>query len=74
MLPETVKVKHMPLITVGAADREKQVIDFLKNTTAKSYTEAAKMYEERYGMDWQSVLTGMFTPTLKRSFRDRIAG
>ncbi len=51
---------RMPIITIGQGDRDKQVLDLIKNNSPIKVHDLAEKYEETYGVNINSVLANFF--------------
>lgn len=56
-----VTLGRMPLLSVGVADREKQVIKFLYKVAPIEYYKFGEVYEDKYGVKKETVLANFTT-------------
>lgn len=45
------KCEHMPIVVIGTASREEQMLDLLIEVAPISYAEICKQYEDRFGVE-----------------------
>lgn len=58
---QRVRIKKMPTIEIGTADRDSQVLELLAQCAPISNLELAERYEQRYGAKSTTVLGSYFT-------------